>query len=232
MAKEAIPPKRRSGRVPISEQRRRDLVNAAMASIAELGYNNVTVKTICEAAGFSRGLIGHYFVGKEQLLLEAARRLAEEFRQITRDAANDAGPAPSDRLRGVLASCFRPPMFAIDRISVWVALAGTARWSPEVAEIYRELRTDFRQVLARLIARAAEQHNVAANPQRSALIIAQMVEGFWVGWVADEAAVSPQEAERACLDYLDLLFNDRKEPSDRTHIKTPAKQKRSEASVS
>jgi AcrR family transcriptional regulator len=207
MAKEATSSTERKGRIPISEQRRRDLVNAAMASIAELGYNNVTVKTICEAAGFSRGLIGHYFVGKEQLLLEAARQLAEDFRQITRDAANAAGAEPADRLRGLLTSCFQPPMFTIDRISVWVALAGTARWSPDVARIYRELRAEFRQALARLIERMAEPHNAPVNAQRAALTIAQMVEGFWVGWVADEAAVSPDEAERACQDYLALLID-------------------------
>jgi TetR/AcrR family transcriptional regulator, transcriptional repressor of bet genes len=192
--------------VPISEQRRRDLVNAAISSIAQHGYQNVTVKTICEAAGFSRGLIGHYFLGKEQLLLEAARQLAGEFRDITRDAANLAGAQPADRLRAVLSSCFRPPMFTVGRISVWVALAGTARWSPSVAEIYRELRMEFRQVLSRLIARAADDRAVAVNATRAALTVAQMVEGFWVGWVADEAAVSPAEAEGACQDYLALLL--------------------------
>ena len=41
--------------------RRQDLIQGTIKSIGNLGYHNSTVQTICEAAGLSRGLIGHYF---------------------------------------------------------------------------------------------------------------------------------------------------------------------------
>ena len=42
------------------EGKRQEFVAAVMRSIAANGYKDVTVATICEAGGFSRGLIGHY----------------------------------------------------------------------------------------------------------------------------------------------------------------------------
>jgi hypothetical protein len=62
------PEKRARGRpVGSSDQgeKRQEFVTAVMKAIAEHGYKDVTVATICQAAGFSRGLIGHYFTGKD-----------------------------------------------------------------------------------------------------------------------------------------------------------------------
>ena len=77
--------------------KRQEFVAAVMRAIAENGYKDLTVATICEAAGFSRGLIGHYFPGKEALLLHAVREVAKDFERATRAAADGAGQDPLDR---------------------------------------------------------------------------------------------------------------------------------------
>ena len=48
-------------------------VSGPFASIAARGFNNSTVQTICDEAGLSRGLISHYFKGKDEVLYAMVR---------------------------------------------------------------------------------------------------------------------------------------------------------------
>lgn len=204
--------KRARGRpVGSSDQagKRQEFVVAVMRAIAEHGYKDVTVATICKAAGFSRGLIGHYFPGKDALLLHAVREVARDFERATRTAAAEAGEDPLDRLHAVVAATFRKPFFTPERVLVWVALASTSHWSPELAEIYRKLYRPYRRGLSHLIKRAASSRGVKVNAERLAITLTQLVEGLWSGWAADPKTVSAREAEAACHDLLDAFFPSR-----------------------
>lgn len=188
------------------EARKRKLINAAIESISVIGYNDVTVDTICEAAGISRGLIGHYFKGKDQLLLEAVKTVAAEIGASTRKAVSAAGDDAVARLYAAARASFAKPAFTVSHACVWAALAGNAGWSPALAEVYRELWTGYRQALAGLFERAAQQRGIELDAQLSALTFTQLIEGLWVGWVADSAEISVRRAESACLTYLDAIF--------------------------
>lgn len=206
------PLKRRRGR-PVGssdqEAKRQEFVVAVMKSIAENGYKDLTVATICEAGGFSRGLMAHYFPGKDALLLHAAREVAKDFEQATRAAAVAAGPDPIDRLHAIVSATFRPPVFSPERVLVWIALASTSRWSPELAEIYQQLYRPYRRGLAGLIRRGAETHGVAVDAERLALTLTQLVEGLWSGWAADPRTVSARDSEKACHALLDAFLGPR-----------------------
>jgi TetR/AcrR family transcriptional repressor of bet genes len=189
--------------------KRQEFVAAVMRAIAEHGYKDVTVTTICEAAGFSRGLISHYFPGKDALLLHAVREVAKEFEQATRAAAAGAGQDPLDRLHAVVAATFREPVFTPERVLVWVALASTCHWSPELADIYRKLYRPYRRGLAYLIDRAADARGTKVNSERLAITLTQLVEGLWLGWAADPKTVPAREAEAVCHDLLNAFLPSR-----------------------
>lgn len=52
----------------IRAQRRRQIVEAALAKFAESGFQNASISEIAQAAGISKGLIYNYFKSKEDLL--------------------------------------------------------------------------------------------------------------------------------------------------------------------
>jgi len=212
--KKTPPPKRRqTGITRIAEVRRKDLIDAAITSIADIGYGEVTVQTICETAGVSRGLIGHYFAGKDELLLEAVRQVATELGNSTREAARNAGPDPVAKLHAVIAASFSSPVFSVENVAVWTALAGNARWTPHLATVYRDLWGNYRTRLAQLIKRASVNSSRPLDAQRIALTFTQLMEGMWVGWLADPHAVTREAAEAACHDYLDAVLGGRPEAS-------------------
>jgi TetR/AcrR family transcriptional regulator, transcriptional repressor of bet genes len=190
----------------IAIERRRDLQEAAIRSIAAKGFAAVTVAMICEEAGFSRGLIGHYFKGKDDLLLEAIQGVSSELADANRRAAKAAGKDPIERLHAVVKSSFSPPGFTREKVLVWVALAGNAPWSPQLATIYRDLWRDYRSGIAGLIKRAAQARGVAIDADLAALTFSQVIEGFWVGWAADPVAVDKTRAEKACHDLVDRML--------------------------
>ena len=195
---------RRATRIAIA--RRQDLTDAAIRSIAAVGYGDTTVQSICAEAGFSRGLIGHYFAGKEELLLNAVRQVARELEDATRVVVDQAGPGALDRLHAVVKASFSPPSFTAERVSVWVALAGAARWSPPLAQVYRELWRGYRAAIARLMARAVEETGVAIDAGQAALAFSRLIEGCYIGSAVDPADVSRQAAEAACHAFLRAMF--------------------------
>ncbi len=208
--------KRARGRpVGSSDQamKRQEFVIAVMKAIAERGYKDVTVATICEAAGFSRGLIGHYFSGKDALLLHAVGEVAKDFEAATRAAAEAAGADALDRLHAIVSASFSPPVFTPERVLVWVALASTSHWSPDLADIYRKLNRPYRRGLSHLIQRAAEARSVKVNPDRLAITLMQLTEGLWSGWAADPRTISAAEGEAACHELLDAFFSSRRAAS-------------------
>src|SRR5690606_27546659 len=128
----------------IAQERRRDLIEAAIRDIAAKGYDKVTVSSICEEAGFSRGLIGHYFESKDGLLLEAVRSVADQLGEAMREAVNEVGLDPIDRIHALIRASFTAPGYSQENIAVWASLAGAARWTPDLAALYKEIWREYR----------------------------------------------------------------------------------------
>ncbi|BCH29904.1 HTH-type transcriptional regulator BetI [Mesorhizobium sp. L-8-10] len=199
---------RRQNRKPsrIAQERKLDLIDAAIRDIAAKGYDKVTVSTICEEAGFSRGLIGHYFSSKDALLLEAVETVARRLGDAIRRAAASAGPNPMDRLYAVIHASFTPPGCTAEHMAVWVALTGTARWSPDLRDLYQRIWRGYRTDVGRLLDRAAKSQKIEIDVKVCALAFSQIVEGLWISCNADPDVVSTEEAEECCRTFVNAIF--------------------------
>ncbi len=69
-------PRSRSEKAALSDKR---LIQAALELIAESGIERVTLRSIGERAGYSRGLVNYRFGTKEKLLREATKRLVQHW---------------------------------------------------------------------------------------------------------------------------------------------------------
>ncbi|MCH7555569.1 MAG: transcriptional regulator BetI [Proteobacteria bacterium] len=186
--------------------RRRALIDATLSIIAERGFAETTVARICDAAGVSRGLISHYFAGKDALLLEAYRRLSHELAAETAKAMNEGNGDPMSSLRALVEVSFRPPVFEADKIAAWLAFWSAARGSAAVNALNRELYRGYRAAVTRLMAEAARQRGAALDAHRAATALTALIDGLWLEHALDPEAFGADQAEAACLDYLDRLF--------------------------
>lgn len=189
--------------------RRQDLIQGTIKSIAALGYNNSTVQTICEAAGLSRGLIGHYFKGKDDLLIEAFRHHCAQADEKTRQAIRAVGDDPLQRLLAATAVQF-DSWSEPESPLVWLAFCGVAPWNAEMKELHRRLYRRFRIWIERMLAQAASQRGIALDARRVALMYVQMVDGFWMGRVMDPEAYTMEEVTAIVSDWLLDLFGEQR----------------------
>jgi TetR/AcrR family transcriptional repressor of bet genes len=190
----------------IAAERKQDLIEAAIRDITAQGYDAVTVATICEEAGFSRGLIGHYFSGKDELLLEAVKEVADRLGQAIRGKVQAAGNDPVDRLHALIDASFSSPGQTKENVAVWVALTGAARLSPYLGAIYREIWRAYRAEVGELFKRAAKQKGLKLDPACTALTFSQLVEGLWVGGAADPESISQKSAAACCHAYVEQVL--------------------------
>lgn len=107
------------------KERRRELVVVFEGLLGELGYEGATIARISEAAGWTPGLVHHYFRDKEELVDELLSYLVEKLRlrlggartrEDLSDAALELGPRSDLRAArawvGVFAEAMRRPDLA------------------------------------------------------------------------------------------------------------------------
>ncbi|HZU20801.1 MAG TPA: TetR/AcrR family transcriptional regulator [Gaiellaceae bacterium] len=86
-------------RQSIGDLRRSELIDAAILTLAEKGYENTTVRDVAQAAGASPASVLYYFESTEALLAAAFERADKEFRDLVRsELAPLKGTARLERL--------------------------------------------------------------------------------------------------------------------------------------
>lgn len=88
-----------------TEQRRQQIIEAAARVFARKGYERATTREIALEADVSEGTIYNYFASKQQLLLELADLVQEEFSSIVPEpqSAQDMREAVVQAVERVLA---------------------------------------------------------------------------------------------------------------------------------
>lgn len=182
------------GMAPI---RRKQLVEAAIATIHVHGFANATVARIAAQAGISAGMVHHYFKDKDELLFATMRHLLAELRSdaVARLSRTED---PCLRIRAIIDACFGDSQFNEQVFSAWLALYGNARHSPRLMNIlslyHRRLRSSLLHDLRRL----------TAEPDALRLSdgIAAMIDGLWLRYALTGKPADPETPRALTRDYL------------------------------
>jgi len=182
------------------ENRRRQLIEVTIDSLAELGYPGTTLVQIAGRAGVTPGLVAHYFGDKDGLLAAAFRALVGRVGKQVRMRLAGAG-TPRDRIHALIDGHLAPEEFDQRSGRAWLAF-----WSqvPQVENLkrvqnvyQRRLLSNLRSSLKRLVPQQ-QVHGLAA-------IIAAMIDGVWL-----RAALSEwREADSGSARVLVNAFVDR-----------------------
>jgi AcrR family transcriptional regulator len=82
------------GRSFVSSARRAQIVDAAIETVAEVGYANASLSRIAARLGISKGVISYHFAGKEDLIAEIVSQVLQRARAYMqpRIEAQTTGP--------------------------------------------------------------------------------------------------------------------------------------------
>jgi AcrR family transcriptional regulator len=170
-----------------TEQRRRQVLDAATRCFREKGFAGASIADICKSAGMSPGHLYHYFASKDDIVAA----IAEEDRAA---AAQTMGRlAEQDHLVDALLASLNPAVdlgdYAIDGALAFDVFAEAGR-NPRVATAVRSIYREVNDGLAALItdAQAKGQVPSSIDPNGAALTITALVEGLVVMGVSHDDA--------------------------------------------
>jgi len=94
-----------------TEERRRDILEAALAAFGTKGFNDTTVDEIAQAAGVAKGTVYLYFESKEHLLLALKKEfmagLTNSIAEITADAIEQLSAGRDVDYRDIIDDIFQ-----------------------------------------------------------------------------------------------------------------------------
>ena len=170
--------------------RKRQLIEATVASLHAHGFADTTVQTISRAAGVSPGIIHHYFGGKSALLEATMRALLVELRACTIAALRDA-PTPLARIEAVIDASFADRQFQpqVDRDLARLLGRGAAP-AGLGAPAARSMRAGLPATCVTACARCWPRTASAV----AAAGLAAIIDGLWLSLALGQHALTPAAA--------------------------------------
>ncbi|MFF9427119.1 TetR/AcrR family transcriptional regulator [Streptomyces sp. NPDC014746] len=179
-----------------SEERRADILRAALEVIAERGYRGATLGSVAERVGLTQQGLLHYFPTKEALLVA----VLEERDRWDTSGGRDREGWRLDLLESLVEyNAMRPGI-----VQTFSALLGESVTDGHPArafftERYAQVRANMADVL-RL--EFGERLPGGLTPERAAPLLTAVMDGLQYQWLLDPSAVDMPGAFR---DFLRLL---------------------------
>ncbi len=189
------------------EERRTQLIEATIRSIASHGLSDTTMATVAREAGLSQGIINLHFDSKEKLLLATLERVVDEYRALWESTMAVAPDEPAARLAALAQVDFHPSVCEPNKLAVWFAFWSESKARPTYRKLCAARDRGYDQQMRRLVHELVSTGGyTGVNPDLAARGLAALTEGLWLDMLVNPRTVSRREARRASQAYLAHLF--------------------------
>ena len=192
------------------EDKRRQLLDAAVRTFARKGFHASRVGDIAEEAGVAQGLLYHYFDSKDAVLQAVFQENWGVLLERIGSVEETDEPAV-DQLRHVSAIILRTWLHLPDVVRVVIQEFGR---SPELAERIGELAQPielFQRVIERGIARGEFRQDI--DPRVAATIVYGGIDELLTGWVLDRLPAGEADVAAAEKTYFEINLSGLLKPS-------------------
>lgn len=187
------------------ELRRAEIAQAVFRLVEGRGFEALTIRDVAVEAGWSTGVLAHYFRDKDELLAFAFVRVAARIRQrIDALAPTDD---PFERLRAGLLELVPLDDGRRSECQIWFGFLGRALARPELAEVQRALYAEWRERLELAIAEAKEAGLLRddVQPADEAAELAALVDGLSLQALFAPDEIDPDRLRRLVEARLEQL---------------------------
>ncbi|MET3813344.1 transcriptional regulator BetI [Pantoea sp. UYEF8] len=157
--------------------RRRQLIDATLSTINEVGINDATIAQIARRAGVSTGIISHYFKDKNGLLEATMRDVTRQLRDAVSSRLQPlANASPEERLRAIVDGNFDETQVHSAAMKAWLDFWASSMHQPQLNRLER---VSSRRLFSTLVAEfrrelPLEQARLAAHG------LAALIDGLWL----------------------------------------------------
>jgi TetR/AcrR family transcriptional repressor of bet genes len=177
-------------RLSIEQLRRQELAAAAYEILQEEGIAGTTLAKVAERAGMSKGIVLHYFKGKDELL-EVVMRHANSLLRDEVVLLMAQAKSPRERVEAIIAGNFSPKFFKPEICNAWLSLCAEVPRNANFARIQRAIHARMRSNLM-----SALRHLLPEARAEAAIIgITAMIDGLWLRFGLSQQSLTLGEAK-------------------------------------
>ena len=147
------------------EDRRRELADATLLTLADLGYARTSLRTIAEQTNFSHGLLHYYFADKTELITYCVRQYKAEC--VTRyDAIVTTATAAEELRVGFGATMAGTLRDDVTMHRLWYDLRNQSLFEEKFRADVTEIDHSLERMIWRIVTRYAElsERDLAVTP--------------------------------------------------------------------
>lgn len=133
---------------PTVDQRKIEILDAALQVIIEVGFTEMTVADVAKVAGVSTALVHYHFSSKAELIAAALRRACDEDKELRESVADGPGSAVH-RLDRVLCGSLPSDLTDASWL-LWIETWGETRRQPALREAMADLSAHETEIIDRL----------------------------------------------------------------------------------
>jgi len=130
-----------------SEDSKRQVLDAAIATLAKRGLGQTSIQDIADAAGLSKGAVHYHFESKDELLERVLLRCCETIEMRVRAAFDEPG-SPMERVRRAIFEMWAVRRDAVPEMRVLTELHALSRQNAAIRKALADaLATTRRQIV-------------------------------------------------------------------------------------
>jgi AcrR family transcriptional regulator len=187
------------------DQRREELGTALLEVLARDGIEGVSVRSVAAQAGWTRGVIAHYFSDRDELLLYAYRLALQR-----EAAAAQTDADPVDALVSLLVRAL-----PIDEISsldyrIFLGLLGRLADRPDLAASLATDHADYETRVLMAVQKATSTGTIRTTlePELLAEMLSIYVDGLTVGCAINPSLNTREHLELRIRSFIKALERD------------------------
>jgi AcrR family transcriptional regulator len=179
-----------------SDQRREQMLRAALDVIVERGFAETRIADVAERAGTSPALVIYYFKTKDQLLTEAIR-YSEDSWYAEGQRRMAAIGAAAGKLEEIIAMCCLPEAGTEPPGSwvLWLDFWAQAARHPEVAGVRQKADERWRETIQSLVLAGQDAGEFqAVSAEDFAVCLSALLDGLAIQIALEDPVVVPPQA--------------------------------------
>jgi TetR/AcrR family transcriptional repressor of bet genes len=176
--------------------RRRQLIDATLDAINEVGMHDATIAQIARRAGVSTGIISHYFKDKNGLLEATMRDITGQLRDAVLNRLHALPDGSAGAPQAIVGGNFDETQISSAAMKAWLAFWASSMHQPM---LYR-----LQQVSSRLLSNLVYEFRrelPREQAQEAGYGLAALIDGLWL-----RAALSGKPLDKTLAQSLTSHF--------------------------
>ena len=191
-----------SPRPDVSVTRKNQILDAATAVFARLGFHNARMDDIVQESGLSKGALYWYFKSKEDIITAISQRLfTTDIEQLV--GLLNAEGAVSERLQQLIRARIAGLQEMSDVVAILFEFYATALHQDGVRQFIKVYFQNFHELLVALIQQGIDRGEFrSVDAVAAATALDAVFEGLVVRWIIDPEAVQWVSMGEAAINLL------------------------------